>query len=126
MLRNRGQCPMIRVVTVLVALTLEGISEEKGWGQTMLHTEKKKLKVTARAMAKRTSVYWTVQQMREADVRAFAVTCIQSCAMMAPDEQYAQFQEREEGSEQDRWFLMEKPGLKLLAMLGLSEDVTDE
>ncbi|KAJ7244471.1 hypothetical protein C8J57DRAFT_1191344 [Mycena rebaudengoi] len=71
-------------------------------------------------------VYWTVQHMREADVRAFAVTCIQSCAMMAPDEQYAQFQEREEGSEQDRWFLMEKPGLKLLAMLGLSEDVTDE
>jgi hypothetical protein len=47
-------------------------------------------------------VFWTVQHMREADVRAFAVTCIQSCAMMAPDEQYAQFQEREEGSEQDR------------------------
>jgi hypothetical protein len=40
--------------------------------------------------------------------------------MMAPDHQYRHY--RTDGSEVDRWFLMEKPGLKLASLAGSEEE----
>lgn len=64
--------------------------------------------------------YWSVQHQRDADVRAFLVESIDSCVMMGPDEQYRHY--RDDESAEDRWFLMEKPGLKLANMMGYQED----
>lgn len=71
--------------------------------------------------------YWSAQHLRDGDVRVFDVKNIHSCVMMGPDKQYPlHYPHGNDGSEVDRWFLMEKPGLKLANMLGLDEEVTDE
>jgi hypothetical protein len=52
------------------------------------------------------------------------ISCIQSVVCLAPDTQYGKsFQD---GSENDRWYLMEKPGLKLSLAVGREEILTDE
>jgi hypothetical protein len=68
--------------------------------------------------------YWSVQHQRDSDVRAFRIKHIQSCVMMGPDEQYRHF--RNDESAEDRWFLMEKPGLKLAQMTGYTENWDDD
>ncbi len=59
--------------------------------------------------------YASMQHFRDIDVRVFAINCIQSVVMMAPDTRHS-------SGESNRWFLMEKPGLKILSLLGLHED----
>lgn len=68
--------------------------------------------------------YWSVQHQRDADVRAFKIRQIESVVMMGPDEQYRHY--RDDESAEDRWFLMEKPGLKLAQMAEYEEDMADE
>lgn len=59
--------------------------------------------------------YASMQHFRDLDVRVFAINCIQSVVMMAPDTRHS-------SGESNRWFLMEKPGLKIASFLGLHED----
>ncbi|KAJ6588756.1 hypothetical protein B0H19DRAFT_1302248 [Mycena capillaripes] len=68
--------------------------------------------------------YWSVKRLREADVRAIDVTSIASCVMMAPDMQYEHY--RRDGSEIDRWFMMEKPGLKLASWTAASDSMEED
>jgi hypothetical protein len=67
--------------------------------------------------------YWSVQHQRESDVRAFKIKQIESCVMMGPDAQYRHY--RDDDSAEDRWFLMEKPGLKLAQMTEYTEDINE-
>jgi hypothetical protein len=68
--------------------------------------------------------YYTVQHLRDADVQVIDVNCIQSVVMMAPDQRYKLLYQ--DGSENDRWYLMEKPGVKLSHMMGTEEIMTEE
>ncbi|KAJ3911922.1 hypothetical protein F5877DRAFT_93697 [Lentinula edodes] len=63
------------------------------------------------------NTYYTVQHKRDEDVRAFPITSIDSTVMMAPDPQYISlFKDREpDGTHLNRWFKMQKPGLKVSA-----------
>ncbi|GAW10278.1 hypothetical protein LENED_012525 [Lentinula edodes] len=67
--------------------------------------------------------YYTVQHKCDVDVRAFDIKSISAVVMMAPDPRYGTvFQD---GSEKDRYYLMEKPGLKLGRLFGWEEDDTE-
>jgi hypothetical protein len=68
--------------------------------------------------------YWTAQHLHNAGVRLIDVECIQSVVMMAPDEQYATW--CHDDSEVDRWYLMEKPGIKMLQRAGEEEFMEEE
>lgn len=49
---------------------------------------------------------------------------IQSVVMMAPDKIYQHH--FRDGTEGDRWFLVEKPGLKVMTLMGNEEDSNQE
>lgn len=68
--------------------------------------------------------YYTVQHLHDAGVQVVDVDCIQSVVMMAPDQRYKLF--CQDGSENDRWYLMEKPGVKLSHMIGEDKTMTEE
>lgn len=63
--------------------------------------------------------YWTVQHLRNEGVEVVDVKSIQSVVMMAPDKQYPK--RYQDGSELDRWYMMERPGLKISQMQGYQE-----
>ncbi|KZP26461.1 hypothetical protein FIBSPDRAFT_732273 [Athelia psychrophila] len=63
--------------------------------------------------------YTTFQHFRDVSVRVIPVKAIQSVVMIAPDQMYSR--RHNDGSEQDRYYLMEKPGAKLSGMVGLQE-----
>lgn len=67
--------------------------------------------------------YYTVQHYRDVDIRVFNVKSIRSAVMMAPDTRYIhKFKGGPtDGTEVNRWFLMQKPGLKIGSMMGYSE-----
>ena len=67
--------------------------------------------------------YYTVQQTDD-NIQAFNVKTITSVVMMAPDLIYPNF--FHDNSTSSRFFLMEKPGLKLLTMVGLDGEVEEE
>lgn len=68
--------------------------------------------------------YWTAQHLRHLGIRVIDIDSIQSVVMMAPDEQYGST--FKDGSEVDRWYLMEKPGIKIAKMAGSEEFMTEE
>ena len=55
--------------------------------------------------------YWSAFHTRK--FRVFEIRCIESVVMMARDVNYPE----QDGTENDRWYLMEKPGLKLSPFL---------
>ncbi len=59
--------------------------------------------------------YASMHHFRDIDVRAIDIKSIESVVMMAPDNRYLPY-------EADRWFMMEKPGLKISSFLELHED----
>lgn len=63
--------------------------------------------------------YITFQHFRDVSVRVIRVKDIQSVVMIAPDQMYPR--RHNDGSEQNRYYLMEKPGAKLSSMIGLYE-----
>ncbi|KAJ7686204.1 hypothetical protein B0H17DRAFT_1160683 [Mycena rosella] len=65
--------------------------------------------------------YVTMQHLGNSDIRVIDIKSIQSVVMLAPDEQYAKLYK--DGSEVNRFYLMEKPGLKLMEMMGVLETV---
>jgi hypothetical protein len=68
--------------------------------------------------------YWTAQHLREEGIRVIDVESIRSVVMMAPDEQYQSW--CTDDSAIDRWYLMEKPGIKISQMAGAEEFMTEE
>jgi hypothetical protein len=68
--------------------------------------------------------YWTAQHLREEGIRVIDVESIKSVVMMAPDEQYQSW--CKDNSAIDRWYLMEKPGIKISQMTGAEEFMTEE
>lgn len=70
--------------------------------------------------------YISVQSFRDIDVRVIDIKCILSVVMLAPDHRYGLAGSHANHSEVDRWFLMEKPGLKISQMIGQGEELTDE
>lgn len=59
--------------------------------------------------------YASMQHFQDINVRVFTINCIQSVVMMAPDTGHS-------SGKSNCWFLMEKPGLKILSLLRLHED----
>ncbi|KAK0430284.1 hypothetical protein EV421DRAFT_1744226 [Armillaria borealis] len=55
--------------------------------------------------------YWTAKKLGDTGLHVVNVKCIHSVVMLAPNEHY------EGGVEAGYWYLMEKPGLKLLGMI---------
>ncbi|KIY51705.1 hypothetical protein FISHEDRAFT_64061 [Fistulina hepatica ATCC 64428] len=68
--------------------------------------------------------YYTVQHKRDIDVRVIDVKSVQSVVMMAPDPQYHLF--HCDGTEENWYFLMEKPGLKISCYIGGPFDDDDD
>jgi hypothetical protein len=65
--------------------------------------------------------YWTAQHLRETGICVLCIKDIISVVMMAPDTQY--INKHPGASAHDRWFLMEKPGLKVFERVGVVEEV---
>ena len=70
------------------------------------------------------STYWTAQHLRDKGIRVVDIECITSVVMMAPDTQYASW--CKDGTELDRWYMMEKPGIKIGHMAGEYEFMSEE
>ena len=62
--------------------------------------------------------YLTCKHLHNHGIRVIAVKSICSVVMMAPDPHFA--------AEHDQWFVMEKPGLKVLSMMDWNRQETDE
>lgn len=75
-------------------------------------------------LAMSSNTYYTVQHLREAGVRVIPAHSITSVVAMIPDQQYAKF--IADNTQDDRWQLVEKPGLRLLERVLYPEDRTDE
>ncbi|KAJ6566790.1 hypothetical protein B0H19DRAFT_1067069 [Mycena capillaripes] len=75
-------------------------------------------------LAASSNTYWTAQHLRNRAIRVVDIKSIKSVVMMAPDKRYGtRFRD---GTEIDRWYLMEKPGLKLAERVGLEELLSAE
>jgi hypothetical protein len=68
--------------------------------------------------------YWTAQHLRDDGVRVIDIKAIKSVVMMAPDQGYQRY--CQDGTGGDRWYMMEKPGIKLAQMFDLEEEITEE
>lgn len=55
--------------------------------------------------------YWSVAHLCDADIRVINVKLITAVVAMIPDSQYRKW--KQDGTEEDRWLLVEKPGLKI-------------
>jgi hypothetical protein len=56
--------------------------------------------------------YWSVTHLRDTGIRVINAMSIVAVVAMVPDRQYQHW--RRDGTEEDRWMLVEKPGLKLM------------
>lgn len=66
------------------------------------------------------NTYDSRQHLRDHGITVIDIKQIQSVVMMAPDKIYQHH--FKDGTEHDRWFLVEKPGLKLMGLMGTAED----
>ena len=64
--------------------------------------------------------YWTAAYLGNENLRVIQIKEIQAVVMMAPDTRYGI--SIQDGTQHRRWYLMERPGLKLTE---LSEEVND-
>ena len=67
--------------------------------------------------------YWTVQHLQDPSKIIIDISCIQSVVCPAPDKQYGKF--FQDGTKDDHWYMLEKPGLKLSQAVGQDEILTD-
>lgn len=70
------------------------------------------------------NTYWTAQHLRDKGILVIDAKIIDSVVMMAPDTRYKT--RIEDGTELDRWYQMEKPGLKLSQQMGYEEILAAE
>ncbi|KAJ7852268.1 hypothetical protein B0H13DRAFT_2359585 [Mycena leptocephala] len=69
-------------------------------------------------------IYVTMQHLGNQGVRVIDITSIRSVVMLAPEQQYAKTYR--DGSELNWFYLMEKPGLKLIEMMGVEQVLIPE
>lgn len=65
--------------------------------------------------------YWTAKHLHK--LQFIPVQSIKQLVMMAPDPQYGV--DHTDGSEEDRWYMMQKPGAALFNKMGLSNEEPD-
>jgi len=75
-------------------------------------------------LAKSSNTYYTVQHLRDTRISVIPVKSITAVIAMIPDEQFRKFEQ--DGTEEDHWQLVEKPGLQLLNRVLHAEERTDE
>ncbi len=75
-------------------------------------------------LARSSNTYYTVQHLRNAAICVIPAKSIIAVVAMIPDQQFQKF--INDGTEEDRWHLVEKPGLQLLNMVLHAEERTDE
>ncbi|KDR79664.1 hypothetical protein GALMADRAFT_63042 [Galerina marginata CBS 339.88] len=75
-------------------------------------------------LSRSSKTYYSVQHLRDAAIRVIPVKTITAVVAMIPDQQYGKFVQ--DGTHEDRWQLVEKPGLHLLDRVLHAEDRTDE
>lgn len=63
--------------------------------------------------------YISVHHLRDAGLRVINIKDIESVMAMIPDHSYGL--SHRDGTEGDRWFLMEKLGIKMSLMIGVDE-----
>ncbi len=63
--------------------------------------------------------YVSVPHLRDTGIRVIDIKKIESVVAMVPDHSYGLT--HQDGTQDDRWFLMEKPGLKMSSMVGMDE-----
>lgn len=68
--------------------------------------------------------YWTARHLRDNGILVIDVKNIDSVVMMAPDTRYGS--RIQDGTELDRWYQMEKPGLKLSQKMGFEEVLAED
>ncbi|KZP29720.1 hypothetical protein FIBSPDRAFT_815810 [Athelia psychrophila] len=68
--------------------------------------------------------YWTAQHLGDGGVRLIDAKSIDAVVMLAPDPRYGT--RYHDGSEVNRYYRMEKPGLKLSQQIGLGETILEE
>ncbi len=66
--------------------------------------------------------YVSVPHLRDAGIRVIDMKDIEAVVAMVPDNSYQIT--HQDGTELDRWFLMEKPGLKMSSMIGFDESLS--
>ena len=66
--------------------------------------------------------YWTVQHLQDPSMMIIDIGCIQSVVCLAPDKQYGKF--IQDGTEDNCWYMSEKPGLKLSQAVGRGQILT--
>jgi hypothetical protein len=64
--------------------------------------------------------YWTSQYQGDTAISVIDIKSIEAVVMMAPDQRYQQLY-----GDADRWYLMEKPGLKLTRWCGIEEEADE-
>lgn len=76
-------------------------------------------------LAASSKTYFSVGYVRDRDIVAFDIRAIQAVVMIAPDPQYKKGLRNDTGD--DRFYVMEKPGLSLWSLNGVpSEPVVEE
>jgi len=68
--------------------------------------------------------YFTAQHLGDSGLRIIDIKTINSVVMMAPDDGYKSWVH--DGSEVNRWYLMQMPGLKVLQRAGVVEHTSEE
>lgn len=68
--------------------------------------------------------YWSAQHLRDDGIRVVDIKSLKSVVMMAPDKQYGKT--HHDGTEEVRWYLMQKPGLLLSQHIGIHENNEDD
>ena len=68
--------------------------------------------------------YWTAEHTGDSKIEAIQVKDIQSTVMMAPDKQYGKT--IQDGTENNRWYLMERPGLRLTELSQIPKEFDND
>lgn len=69
--------------------------------------------------------YCSVAHLHDTDIRVINVKSITAVVAMVPDSAYGKW--KQDGTERDRWLLVEKPGLKITQrILEYGEPILDE
>lgn len=68
--------------------------------------------------------YWTAQHLGDKGLQVIDAKMIDAVVMLAPDPRYRT--RYHDGSEVNRYYCMEKPGLKLSQQIGLGETILEE
>jgi hypothetical protein len=70
-------------------------------------------------LAESSQTYWTMSHGKDTNMLVVDVKTIQSAVCIAPDKRYGR--RYQDGTEKNRWYMSERPGLKLSSMIGIPD-----